>query len=63
MALLINKFRAYFLTTLLGRTGTVKEGPVGIQVLIKYKYPPDKQQEAIDMVMKQAEVLSDEWSR
>jgi type I restriction enzyme R subunit len=32
-------------------------------LLIKYKYPPDKQQEAIDMVMKQAEVLSDEWSR
>jgi type I restriction enzyme R subunit len=31
--------------------------------LRKYKYPPDKQQEAIDLVLKQAEVLSNEWSR
>ncbi len=31
-------------------------------ILRRYKYPPDKQMEAIDMVMKQAEVLSDEWS-
>lgn len=30
--------------------------------LKKYKYPPDKQVEALYMVMKQAEVLSDEWS-
>jgi type I restriction enzyme R subunit len=32
-------------------------------ILRKYKYPPDKQAQAMDMVMKQAEVLSDEWSR
>ena len=31
-------------------------------ILRRYKYPPDEQMEAIDMVMKQAEVLSDEWS-
>lgn len=33
------------------------------RVLKKYKYPPDKQEEAVRMVMKQAEVLSEEWSR
>jgi len=32
-------------------------------ILRRYKYPPDQQLEAIKMVMKQAEVLSDEWSR
>ena len=32
-------------------------------ILRRYKYPPDEQMEAIDMVMKQAEVLSDEWSK
>ena len=32
-------------------------------ILKRYKYPPDKQQEAIKMVMQQAEVLSDEWSK
>ena len=32
-------------------------------ILRRYKYPPDKQQEAIELVMKQAEVLSDEWSK
>jgi len=31
-------------------------------ILIRYKYPPDKQPEAIKLVMKQAEVLSDEWT-
>ena len=31
-------------------------------ILRRYKYPPDQQMEAIKMVMKQAEVLSDEWS-
>jgi type I restriction enzyme R subunit len=31
-------------------------------ILKRYKYPPDQQPEAIKMVMKQAEVLSDEWS-
>lgn len=32
-------------------------------ILKRYKYPPDRTQEAMDMVMKQAEVLSDEWSQ
>ncbi|SFV58981.1 Type I restriction-modification system, restriction subunit R [hydrothermal vent metagenome] len=32
-------------------------------ILRRYKYPPDKQMEAMVMIMKQAEVLSDEWSR
>lgn len=32
-------------------------------ILRRYKYPPDQQMEAIDMVMQQAEVLSDEWSK
>ena len=32
-------------------------------ILRRYKYPPDKQLEAIQMVMKQAEALSDEWSK
>ena len=35
-----------------------------IRVILKrFKYPPDKTQEAMDMVMQQAEVLSDEWSK
>ena len=32
-------------------------------ILRRFKYPPDQQPEAIELVMKQAEVLSDEWSR
>jgi len=32
-------------------------------ILRRYKYPPDQQPEAIELVMKQAEVLSDEWSK
>ncbi len=32
-------------------------------ILRRYKYPPDQQMEAIKMVMKQAEVLSDEWTQ
>ncbi|MFW2565096.1 type I restriction endonuclease subunit R [Aliarcobacter butzleri] len=32
-------------------------------ILKRFKYPPDKAGEALDMVMKQAEVLSDEWSK
>ncbi|MGV6816914.1 MAG: type I restriction endonuclease subunit R [Thiotrichales bacterium] len=31
--------------------------------LRRYKYPPDKTNEAIDLVLRQAEVLSDAWSR
>jgi type I restriction enzyme R subunit len=30
--------------------------------LRRWKYPPDKQKEAIELVLKQAEVLSDHWS-
>lgn len=33
------------------------------RLLKKYKYPPDEQQEAIDLVMKQAETLADQWSQ
>lgn len=32
-------------------------------ILKRFKYPPDRAAEALDMVMKQAEVLSDEWSK
>ncbi|OQX73402.1 MAG: hypothetical protein B6D59_05775 [Campylobacteraceae bacterium 4484_4] len=32
-------------------------------ILRRYKYPPDKQPEAIKLVMQQAEALSEEWSR
>ena len=35
-----------------------------VRVLLrKYKYPPDKQQEAIDLVLRQAEALSNEWAQ
>ena len=33
------------------------------RTLQRYKYPPDKAPEAIEMVLKQAEVLSGSWSR
>ncbi|KAA8980825.1 type I restriction endonuclease subunit R [Halospina sp. K52047b] len=32
------------------------------RTLRKYKYPPDKAREAVDLVMEQAEVLSEQWS-
>ena len=32
------------------------------RVLRKYKYPPDKQEKAIETVIEQAELLSEEWS-
>jgi len=32
-------------------------------ILKRFKYPPNKAAEALDMVMQQAEVLSDEWSK
>ena len=32
-------------------------------ILKRFKYPPDKTAEALDLVMKQTEVLSDEWSK
>lgn len=31
------------------------------RILRKYKYPPDKQEAAIDLVLRQAETLSEEW--
>ncbi|AKB36162.1 Type I restriction-modification system, restriction subunit R [Methanosarcina siciliae C2J] len=31
--------------------------------LRRYKYPPDKQEEAIQLVLKQAERMTDEWSK
>ena len=30
-------------------------------LLRRYKYPPDKQEEATEMVLRQAEMLSSEW--
>jgi type I restriction enzyme R subunit len=32
-------------------------------ILRKYKYPPDNQAQALELVMQQAEVLSDEWTK
>ena len=32
-------------------------------ILKRFKYPPDRAAEALDMVMQQAEVLSEEWSK
>ena len=32
-------------------------------LLRRYKYPPDKQDEAVDLVLRQAEALSDGWSQ
>jgi type I restriction enzyme, R subunit len=32
-------------------------------ILRRYKYPPDKQADAIDLVMEQAAALSDHWSQ
>ena len=32
------------------------------RLLRKYKYPPDKQEEAIHLILKQAETLSESWS-
>lgn len=33
------------------------------RLLKKYKYPPDQQDEAVKLVMKQAETLADQWSQ
>jgi len=30
-------------------------------VILRYKYPPDRQEEATETVLKQAESLSQEW--
>jgi type I restriction enzyme R subunit len=32
------------------------------RLLRKYKYPPDKQEAAVELVVQQAEVLTAEWS-
>ena len=32
------------------------------RVLLKYGYPPDKQEKAIELVLQQTEVLSEEWA-
>ena len=32
------------------------------RILKKYGYPPDKQEKAIALVMKQAENLADDWA-
>jgi len=32
------------------------------RILNKYGYPPDKQEQAVDLVMKQAENLADIWT-
>ena len=31
------------------------------RILRKYKYPPDQQEAAIELVLRQAEVLGEEW--
>lgn len=33
------------------------------RTLQRWKYPPDQQADAVELVLKQAEMLSDEWSR
>lgn len=33
------------------------------RTLQRWKYPPDKADGAIELVMKQAEILSNEWSK
>jgi type I restriction enzyme, R subunit len=33
------------------------------RTLRRYKYPPDKQKAAMELVMQQAEVMADEWAR
>ena len=32
-------------------------------ILRRFKYPPDNQVSALELVMKQAEALSDEWTK
>ena len=32
------------------------------RILRKYKYPPDLQEEAVDLVLRQAQVLGESWS-
>lgn len=33
------------------------------RTLQRWKYPPDQQADAVELVLKQAEALSDEWSK
>ncbi|MDZ7631311.1 MAG: DUF3387 domain-containing protein [Gemmatimonadaceae bacterium] len=49
-----------------GRCGRACEARLRILVrrtLQRWKYPPDQQMEAVELVLKQAEELSNEWSR
>lgn len=49
-----------------GRNGIVSRAKLRNLVRItlrRYKYPPDKQEEAIQLVLQQAERLSDDWSK
>lgn len=32
------------------------------RILRKYKYPPDLQEEAVDLVLQQAQVLGESWA-
>ena len=32
------------------------------RILRKYKYPPDLQEEAVDLVLRQAQVVGENWS-
>ncbi|MES9913136.1 MAG: type I restriction enzyme endonuclease domain-containing protein [Candidatus Sedimenticola sp. 4PFRAG1] len=33
------------------------------RTLQRYKYPPDKAAEAVELVLRQAEILSNSWSK
>ena len=37
-------------------------GPMGQFILKRYKYPPDEEKKAIDLVLVQAEQFSEEWA-
>ena len=38
-----------------------KQALIVKRVLRKYKYPPDLQEEAVDLVLRQAQVFGDNW--
>ena len=37
-------------------------GPMGQFIFKRYKYPPDEEKKAIDLVLVQAEQFSEEWA-
>jgi type I restriction enzyme R subunit len=39
-----------------------KQALIVKRVLRKYKYPPDLQEAAVDLVLRQAQVLGESWS-